>query len=158
MLYNNTKTEIFLSKMNAQIKIISGLEEPYVEIYTSDITDDIQNLLSLIKASSNIVTAQQDERTIVLKERDIYMIRIENEKTIIYCKEKKYYSKKRLYELENILKHSFMKISKTTLVNLQYIDGVEASFGGTMLLILKNGCKDYVSRKYLPGFKEYLGL
>ena len=150
--------EIFLSKMNAQIKIISGLEEPYVEIYTSDITDDIQNLLSLIKASSNIVTAQQDERTIVLKERDIYMIRIENEKTIIYCKEKKYYSKKRLYELENILKHSFMKISKTTLVNLQYIDGVEASFGGTMLLILKNGCKDYVSRKYLPGFKEYLGL
>ncbi len=144
--------------MNAQIKIISGLEEPYVEIYTSDITDDIQNLLSLIKASSNIVTAQQDERTIVLKERDIYMIRVENEKTIIYCKEKKYYSKKRLYELENILKHSFMKISKTTLVNLQYIDGVEASFGGTMLLILKNGCKDYVSRKYLPGFKEYLGL
>lgn len=96
--------------MNAQIKIISGLEEPYVEIYTSDITDDIQNLLSLIKASSNIVTAQQDERTIVLKEHDIYMIRIENEKTIIYCKEKKYYSKKRLYELENILKHSFMKI------------------------------------------------
>lgn len=144
--------------MNAQIKIISGLEEPYVEIYTSDITDDIQNLLSLIKASSNIVTAQQDERTIVLKERDIYMIRVENEKSIIYCKEKKYYSKKRLYELENILKHSFMKISKTTLVNLQYIDGVEASFGGTMLLILKNGCKDYVSRKYLPGFKEYLGL
>ena len=144
--------------MNAQIKIISGLEEPYVEIYTSDITDDIQNLLSLIKASSNIVTAQQDERTIVLKERDIYMIRVENEKTIIYCKEKKYYSKKRLYELENILKHSFMKISKTTLVNLQYIDGVEASFGGTMLLILKNGRKDYVSRKYLPGFKEYLGL
>ena len=51
-----------------------------------------------------------------------------------------------------------MKISKTTLVNLQYIDGVEASFGGTMLLILKNGCKDYVSRKYLPSFKEYLGL
>ena len=144
--------------MNVQIKIISGLEEPYVEIYTSDITDDIQNLLSLIKASSNIVTAQQDERTIVLKERDIYMIRLEKKKTIIYCKEKKYYSKKRLYELENILKHSFMKISKTTLVNLQYIDGVEASFGGTMLLILKNGCKDYVSRKYLPGFKEYLGL
>ena len=144
--------------MNVQIKIISGLEEPYVEIYTSDITGDIQNLLSLIKASSNIVTAQQDERTIVLKERDIYMIRVENEKTIIYCKEKKYYSKKRLYELENILKHSFMKISKTTLVNLQYIDGVEASFGGTMLLILKNGCKDYVSRKYLPSFKEYLGL
>ncbi len=144
--------------MNAEIKIVNGLEEPFVKIYTASITDDIQNLLSLIKASSNIVTALQDERTIILKDPDIYMIRVENEKTIIYCKEKKYYSKKRLCELENILKHSFMKISKTTLVNLNYIDGIEASFGGTMLLILKNGCKDYVSRKYLPSFKKYLGL
>ena len=28
----------------------------------------------------------------------------------------------------------------------------------TLLLKLKNGCKDYVSRKYLPEFKKYLGL
>ena len=52
----------------------------------------------------------------------------------------------------------FMKISKTALINLKYIEGVEASFGGSMLLILKNGCKDYVSRKYLPDLKKYLGL
>lgn len=80
--------------MNAEIKIVNGLEEPFVKIYTASITDDIQNLLSLIKASSNIVTALQDERTIILKEPDIYMIRVENEKTIIYCKEKNIIVKK----------------------------------------------------------------
>ena len=31
-------------------------------------------------------------------------------------------------------------------------------FGGIMLLVLKNGCKDYISRKYLPAFKKYLGI
>ena len=39
-----------------------------------------------------------------------------------------------------------------------YMDSIEGGFSGTLLLTLKNGCKDYVSRKYLPGFKKYLGL
>ncbi|RKJ31015.1 LytTR family transcriptional regulator, partial [bacterium 1XD42-8] len=32
------------------------------------------------------------------------------------------------------------------------------SFGGMMCLVMKNGCKDYVSRKYLPDLKRYLGI
>ena len=86
------------------------------------------------------------------------MIRIENNRAVIYCKEQKYVSKKRLVELEKNLKGSFMKISKTTLINLDYIASAEAAFGGMMCLIMKNGCKDYVSRKYLPVLKRYLGI
>jgi len=52
----------------------------------------------------------------------------------------------------------FMQISKSTLINLSYMSNVEAGFSGTLLLKLKNGCKDYVSRKYLSKFKKYLGL
>lgn len=144
--------------MDVEIKLVNGLERPYVIVYTELIDDEIQNLVSLIRTSKEVITAVHNERTIVLKEEDIYMIRIENEKTIIYCKDRQYISKKRLCELEKILKHSFMKISKTTLINMHYIEGVEASFGGMMLLIMKNGCKDYVSRKYLPNLKKYLGL
>ena len=44
---------------------------------------------------------------------------IENEKTVLYGKEKSYVSKKRLCELEKALKPNFMKISKTTLKNLK---------------------------------------
>ena len=51
-----------------------------------------------------------------------------------------------------------MQISKSTLVNLSYLDRIEPGFGGTVLLKLRNGSKDYVSRKYLPEFKRYLGL
>lgn len=38
------------------------------------------------------------------------------------------------------------------------IQRVESSFSGTLLLKLKNGCKENVSRTYLPEFKKYLGL
>lgn len=39
-----------------------------------------------------------------------------------------------------------------------YLDYVESTLGGLMLLVLKNGCKECISRKYLPAFKKYLGL
>ena len=62
------------------------------------------------------------------------------------------------YELASQLGKGFMQISKSTLVNLSYLDSIEPGFSGTMLLKLKNGNKDYVSRTYLPAFKKYLGL
>ena len=86
------------------------------------------------------------------------MIRIEDAVVWIHCKEKKYSAKKRLCDIEKALGEGFMRISKTTLVNLKYIAYVEPYFNGTMLLVMKNGSKDSISRKYLPKFKEYLGL
>ena len=144
--------------MKVEIKLIEGLEESYAVIYTELIDEEIQNIVSIIGNSTGVVTAFNNERIIVLKESDIYVIRVEDKKTVIYCKDKQYISKKRLCELEKTLKSSSMKISKTTLINLKYIEGIEAAFGGMMLLIMKNGVKDYVSRRYLPNLKKYLGI
>lgn len=144
--------------MNVEIKIVDGLENPYAVVYTGAINEEVTNVVSFIGSSSGVITAVHNERTIILKEEEVYLIRVENKETILYCKEKQYVSRKRLCELEKSLKHSFMRISKTTLINLKYMEGMEASFGGMMLIIMKNGCKDYVSRKYLPELKKYLGL
>lgn len=60
--------------------------------------------------------------------------------------------------MEKLLGNGFMRISKSTLINLKQISRVESSFHGAMLVILKNGNRDYISRKYLPAFKQYLGI
>ena len=52
----------------------------------------------------------------------------------------------------------FLRINKSTLVNLRQLDYVEPTLGGLMLLVLKNGARDHISRKYLPAFKQYLGV
>jgi DNA-binding LytR/AlgR family response regulator len=108
--------------------------------------------------SKDIITVLDGERIKVLRPEEIYMTRIENEKTVVYARTEKYNSNKRLYEMESILGSGFMRISKSVLVNLKYLECVEPSLGGVMLLVLKNGCKDYISRKYLPAFKKYLGI
>ena len=94
----------------------------------------------------------------ILQPHDIYMVRVENGETVIYTDKKMYRSRKRLYEINQQLGKQFMQISKATLVNLSYMEGIEPGFSGTLLLKMKNGCKDYVSRTYLPQFKKYLGL
>ena len=145
--------------MKVSVDISPEHTKPYAVIYTSQMTDEIQRLLEVFGNSESPITALlNEEDLIILQPKDIYMVRVENGDTIIYGEQKKYRSRKRLYELGQQLGKQFMQISKSTLINLSYMDSIEPGFSGTLLLKLRNGCKEYVSRTYLPAFKKYLGL
>jgi DNA-binding LytR/AlgR family response regulator len=145
--------------MKVSIDICSKYKEPYAVIYTDKVTDEIQRMLDLFHTNETPITAlKNEEDLIILQPMEIYMVRIEDGDTIIYGQNQKYRSRKRLYEIGQQLGKQFMQISKSTLINLSYMDSIEPGFSGTLLLNLKNGCKDYVSRTYLPEYKRYLGL
>lgn len=145
--------------MKVSIDLSAEYKEPYAVIHTDKVTDEITRIIDIFSNNDTPVTAlQNEEEIVVLKPDEIFMVRIEGGDTVIYGDKQKYRSRKRLYELAEILGKKFMQISKTTLINLSYVDSIEPGFSGTMLLKLKNGNKDYVSRKYLPDFKRYLGL
>ena len=145
--------------MKVKLELSDEYTTPYAVIYADKVTDQIQQMMDILDADMTPVIAFLNEETVViLKTEEIYKVCIEGGDTIIYGKTQKYRSRKRLYELEQQLGKRFMQISKSTLVNLDYIDSVESGFNCTLLLKLKNGSKDYVSRTYLPKFKKYLGL
>ena len=144
--------------MKFEIKIDADVKEPYAVIHTSSITDEVQKLISNFEVQENIITVNDNDRIIVLQPSDIYLVRTEQSEVILYCKNKKYSSKKRLYEIGAQLGNGFMQISKSAFINLKQIDCVEPFFNGTMNLKLKNGSSEYISRKYLPEFKKYLGI
>ena len=145
--------------MKVSVDISPEYKEPYAVIHPDKVTEEIQRMIDIFSVSEAPITALQNEEDIVvLQSKEIYMVRVEDGDTVIYGEKNKYRSKKRLYELGAQLGSQFMQISKTTLVNLSYMDSIEPGFSGTLLLKLRNGCKDYVSRTYLPAFKKYLGL
>lgn len=145
--------------MKVRVEISNEYVEPHAVIYTDKMTDEIQHVIDIFGMSESPIIAMKDrDDLVILQPKDIYMVRVENGDTIIYGMQQKYYSKKRLYEIGQQLGKQFMQISKSTLINLSYMEGVEPGFSGTLLLKMKNGCKDYVSRTYLPEFKKYLGL
>ena len=145
--------------MKVSVEISARYKEPIAVIYTDQVTDEIRRMMDVLGSTDTPITATENETDLViLQPKEVYMVRVENGDTILYGEKKQYRSRKRLYELAQQLGNGFMQISKSTLINLSYMDSIEPGFGGTMLLKLKNGCKDYVSRKYLPAFKKYLGL
>ncbi len=145
--------------MKVNVDISAEHKEPYAVIYADKVTDEIQRLIDLLSTGETPITAlQNEEDVVVLKPDEIFMVRVENGATIVYGERQTYRSRRRLYEIRNQLGSRFMQISKSTLVNLSYMDRIEPGFSGTLLLKLKNGCRDYVSRTYLPEFKKYLGL
>ena len=145
--------------MKVSIDISAEYKEPFAVIHTDKVTDEISRMIDLFSNSESPVTAFQNEEYIIdLQPKEIYMVRVEDGDTVIYGAKQRYRSRKRLYELAEQLGKQFMQISKTTLINLSYMESIESGYSGTLLLKLKNGNKDYVSRKYLPEFKKYLGL
>lgn len=146
--------------MKVEIKILNNAEAPYAVIYTSKLTEEIQNAIDILQnEEKSVITGTDSRETIaILEPSEIFMVRVEEQKIIIYSEKEKYKSSKRLYELENMLGNGFMKISKTTVINLKKIKCVEPSFKGMLYIVMKNGLKDYISRTYLPQFKKYLGM
>ena len=145
--------------MKVEIKILKDVPEPYAVLYAGELTPELQRAAALLEGEGGgKLVVEKQERLFVLRPEEVFMIRVENEKTLVFTKDGQFASGRRLYELESALDGGFLRINKSTLVNLQQMDYVEPTLGGLMLLVLKNGCRDHISRKYLPAFKQYLGL
>ena len=150
--------------MKIKVEIMEEMDESCCILQVPYLNEQVDKIVDYIKKLNTLHTEfiigydLEREKTIILKPEDIFMINVEDKKSYIYVSNNKYLSKKRLCELENLLGDSFLRISKRTLVNINALDNIEASFGGIFLLTLKNGCKEYISKKYLPEFKRYLGI
>ena len=130
--------------MQVKIEVSPEHTTPKAVIYTDRITPEIQRALDILQTRDAPVLAERNGRTFLLAGPEIYMVRVESGETRIYTEKEEY--------------SSFMQISKSCVVNLSCAESVEAGFGGSMLLKMKNGLSEYVSRKYLPGLRNYLGI
>ena len=155
--------------MKVNLFVSKDLEEPYAEIYTDVLTDNIQKAMILLENEAeaeteegmndnSILAVKKGQDIVLLDFEDIFMIRVEEKQTKVYTENKDYLVKKPLYQIEENLDSNFVRVSKATIVNLRKIKRVAPSLRGMMFIELKNGLKDNISRKYLSGFKDALDL
>ncbi len=65
----------------------------------------------------------------------------------------------RLYELEERLdSHTFVRISRSEIVNLKQVAALDLKLSGTIRMTLRDGSVCYVSRRYVKKIKQALGL
>lgn len=148
--------------MKVECRISADCTEPYAVLHINRMTQTIAEIISMLEKEekdSLTLIAVKDKKTYFIKPEDVSLVRTEGRKIVCYDKLKnRYILDKPLHELENILDIHFVRISKSTIVNIRQINHVEAGFNGTMELVMKNGVTDYISRSFRKAFKERLGL
>lgn len=148
--------------MKVECKIDADCKEPYAVLYIKKITPTIAEIISMLEkeeSGTSALLAVKERKTYFIAPAEAELVRSEGREIVIYDKLKnRYVLSKPLYELENILPSQFVRISKSTIVNIRRIHHVEAGFNGTMELVMKNGITDYISRNFRKSFKERLGL
>ena len=88
----------------------------------------------------------------------MFAIYTNDSKVYVNINNKDYLVKERLYQIEEILDDSFIKINQGCIVNVKRILKFEHSITGSIKVVLKNGFNDYISRRELKNVKRRLGL
>lgn len=149
--------------MNIEVILDEIYKEVNVKIFSASYSKEVETIKEAIEnlqknPSEKIVAFKKDEIKI-LDYKEIARFYSENNKLYLDSKRERYLTKLRIYELEERLpRNKFIKISRSEIVNLDYVEKLDLSFTGTIALKMKDGKVTYVSRRNIKKFKDILGI
>lgn len=127
-------------------------------IIRGDVSDpEVAELLRLLgnKSTGRLMVNREEEQFLLEASQIVYLETADN-RVKVHTATETFESKQKLYELmEQLRSASFVQVSKSTLVNLNFVKSIQAEFSGNYLIKLKNRSEKLtLSRKYFREFKE----
>lgn len=117
----------------------------------------LKRLADLIRQHSFSLTGYQDEKEFQLPLEQICYIDSVDGKTFLYLEKEVYYCRETLTSLETKLSHtSFIRISKSCIVNTAFLQSVRPLFNHRLEASLKNGETLIITRNYIESLKNKL--
>ncbi len=145
----NVKTSI----SNKFKEIIVGIEAPKLSQEVQNIIDYVSDLNSL---PSQIIANRNNEIYLV-ELKDVMCFYSKDKYNYIRTKDNEYRVKYKLYEIEEKLnKRSFIRISKSCIVNLEQVEYFDTSILGTINVKLKDNTKEVVSKRNISSVMKIL--
>lgn len=143
--------------MDVQVLTVSATEKEIVEIRCHKDNDSIEEIVSFIKSRQGQLSGNLDGGTYEIPIMDVLYIESVDNRTFLYTEKQSYETKQRIYELEELLKRRhFIRISKSSIINLLKIKSIRPALNGRFSAILCNGEEIIISRKYVADFKNTL--
>ncbi len=146
--------------MKVEIIIDESIEETNVKIYSNKYSKEVENIRdALTETLLDKIVAFQNKEVFILSFDEIIRIYAQDKSVYIKTKDNTYTTRLTIYEFESKAdKRNFIRISRSEIVNLDYVKRLDLSFTGTIAVELVNGDVSYVSRRKLKEFKKALGL
>jgi DNA-binding LytR/AlgR family response regulator len=163
--YDNYAVQGF--ELNAVDYILKPFSEDRIKLTLErikkkvEIKDSTQNVEVESNTSAGKLCIQKNNKMILLDTSEIMFIRSEKNVVTVQVSDSVYECSYSLKDLEDRLSgDKFMRIHKSIIMNLDYIEEIIPWFNYTYKIIAK-GNKDYdiqVSRNYLKKFKKFFGI
>lgn len=146
--------------MKVTIKYNDTLSEDELIIQANSQLQDLSDITNIIeqKYSPNIFKGKKNEQIHLIRQQDIVCFRIENKVLYFYTTKEKYSLNDRLYSVKEKLTLNFLQISKSEIINIDYISYLQLNRNGIIEINFKNDDFTYSSRRYLKIIKEVLKL
>jgi DNA-binding LytR/AlgR family response regulator len=145
--------------MKITISTIGRDQEEEILIRCYEVTDEIVSYVNSLKKQDSELIGYVQNNIHRLSYGDVYYFETVDNKVFIYCKNKVYESKQKLYELEQLCENRrFFRCSKSTILNIEKITLLHPSFSGRFEAVLDNKETVIISRQYVPQLKSKLGL
>ena len=117
----------------------------------------IEEIEALISKHTDRIPGYTEDDIKMLSVSQIECVTVLDGKTYaIDSKNRRYRLKQRLYELEQQLPSSFIRINKSTLANETRLDRFAVTYAGSVDAVFKCGYTEYVSRRCFAQIKRRL--
>ena len=136
-------------------------EEEEIIIQMAQLSDEVLKTVRRLKdgVGKDSMAVYSDENIVMIPLKDIFYFDAVDNRVFAYTKDKCYETKKRLFEIEELLGgSSFIRISKNAIVNIKAIEHLSPEFNGRFVASLKNDEDIIISRGYVPDLKKKLGI
>lgn len=121
--------------------------------------DEITEIVNMLTTETVIILGYADDSVSRINLSDSYYFEAVDGKVFVYCKNKVYEVKQKLYELEELSREkNCFRASKSTILNIAKIASIHPTISGRFVALLDNGERVVISRQYVPVLKNRLGL
>ena len=128
-----------------------------VEIHCHAVSDEVREIVAFVKSRQGQLTGSIDGRQYEVPVTDVLYIESVDNKVFLYTRDKVYETRQKVYEFESMLKEKyFLRVSKSTLLNLMKIEAIRPALNGRFSAVLHTGEQVIIARKYVPDLKNAL--
>lgn len=129
------------------------------QVFDQEVKDFLTYLEGYDKAPLDRLIVKVDGEIVIIPFADLLALDLDGDYINIITITQTWSVRGRLYQMkEKLADREFVQISRQSLININHLKRMEASFSGNMLAILSSGLTLSVSRRYVKNLEKKLGL
>ena len=143
--------------MDVSITPVGADQPELVDIRCHKVTDEVREIATFVRIRQGKLYGRSDQGQTEVAVVDVLYIESVDERTFLYTAGGVFQTSGPLYEFEERLRRKrFLRVSKSTIVNLMKVRAIKPALNGRFLAAMSNGEQVMVSRKYAPDLKRVL--